>query len=146
MAECVKRLHLGCVFELLGTFEISQNCWGVGCGRANHDKQLPFHFDKNNIKFIFISFKTKSYTERSAIYQNRRSKRIENTHFAFICTICTRVQICPWVQINLLHLESRSKFAPGVQICFRVQILKIPFTWLKIHPGCKFAPGCKLCI
>ena len=31
--------------------------------------------------------------KRSAIYKNRRSKRIENTHFAFICTICTRVQI-----------------------------------------------------
>ena len=32
VAEFVKRLHLGCVFELLGTFEISQNCWGVGWG------------------------------------------------------------------------------------------------------------------
>ena len=59
--------------------------------------------------------------KRSAKYQNRRSKRIENTHFAFICTICTRVQTCIRVQINLLHLESRSKFAPG----------------------CKFALGCK---
>ena len=52
-----------------------------------------------------------------------------------ICTICTRVQICPRVQINFLHLESRSKFAPdAVQICTRVQILKTPFTWQKIHP------------
>ena len=25
---------------------------------------LPFHYDKNNLKFIFISFKTKSYTEK----------------------------------------------------------------------------------
>ena len=25
---------------------------------------LPFHFDKNNLKFIFISFKTKSYAEK----------------------------------------------------------------------------------
>ena len=25
---------------------------------------LPFHFDKNNLKFIFISFKTKSYTAK----------------------------------------------------------------------------------
>ena len=47
------------------------------------------------------------------------------------------MQICPRVQINLLHLESRSK----LQICTRVQILKTPFTWPKIPPGCKFAPG-----
>ena len=64
VAECVKRLHFGCVFELLGTFEISQNFWGVGWGRVNHDKHLPFHSDKINLKFIFISFKTKSYTEK----------------------------------------------------------------------------------
>ena len=50
----MKRLHLGCVFELLGASEISQNCWGVGWGRVNQDKQLPFHFDENNLKFIFI--------------------------------------------------------------------------------------------
>ena len=141
VAECVKRLHLGCVFELQGTFEISQNCWGVGCGRVNHDKQLPFHFDKNNLKFILYIVKTKSYTEKSAIYQNRRSKRIENSHFAFkhVCTICTRVQICPRVQINLLHLESRSKFDP-VQICTRVQIFKTPFTWPKYTRGANLHP------
>ena len=46
-----------------------------------------------------------------------------------MCTNCTRVQI------YLHHLESRSKFAP------RVQILKTPF----IHPGCKFAPWVQIC-
>ena len=30
MAGCVKPLYLGCVFELLRAFEISQICWGVG--------------------------------------------------------------------------------------------------------------------
>ena len=68
---------------------------------------LPFHFDKNNLKLIFISFKTKSYIEKVCNISKRRSKRIENKHFAFICTICT---ICTQVQINLLHLESRGKF------------------------------------
>ena len=47
-----------------------------------------------------------------------------------------------------------NKFAPPreveqicirVQICTRVQILKTPFTWPKIHPGCKFAPGVQIC-
>ena len=67
--------------------------------------------------------KTKSYTEKVCKISKSpiRSKRIENTHFAFICTICHRVQTCIRVQMNLLHLESRSKFAPG----------------------CKFALGCK---
>ena len=73
------------------------------------------------IKNLFLyRLRRNRIQKRSAIYQNRRSKRIENTHFAFICTICTRVQICPRVQINLLHLESRGKFT-----------------------RCKFAPGCK---
>ena len=67
----------------------------------------------------------------SAIYRNLQSKCIEIIQFAFMCTICTRVQI------NLHHLEDRSKFAPGcksfkhrshgkirprVQICTRVLI------------------------
>ena len=62
-----------------------------------------------------------------AIYRNLKSKCIEIIQFAFMCTICTRVQICTRVlictrgQINLHHLEGRSKFAPG----------------------CKFAHGCK---
>ena len=69
------------------------------------------------IKNLFLyRLRRNRIQKRSAIYQNRRSKRIENTHFAFICTICTRVQI------NLLHLERRSKFAPGANL----------------HPGCKF--------
>ena len=34
VAECVKRLQFGCVFELLGTFEISQKFFGgVGSGQ-----------------------------------------------------------------------------------------------------------------
>ena len=45
-----------------------------------------------------------------AIYQNLRTKCIEIKHFAFLCTICTRVQI-----------------------------FKTPFTWPKIQPGCKYA-------
>ena len=32
-----------------------------------------------------------------------------------------------------------------MQICTRVQILKTPFTWPKIHPGCKFAPRVQIC-
>ena len=33
MAECVKPLYFGCVFELsLRAFETSQICWGVGWG------------------------------------------------------------------------------------------------------------------
>ena len=75
---------------------------------------LPFHCDKNNFIFLY-RLRQNRIQKRYAIYQNRRSKRLENTHFAFICTICTRVQI------NLLHLESRIKFAPG----------------------CKFSPGRK---
>ena len=34
----VKRLYFGCVFELLGAFEISQICWGVGWG----DRRYPY--------------------------------------------------------------------------------------------------------
>ena len=35
MAECVKPIYLGCVFELsLRAFETSQICWGVGVGRS----------------------------------------------------------------------------------------------------------------
>ena len=46
------------------------------------------------------------------------------------------------VQINLLHLESRSKFAPdAVQICTRVQIFKTPFTWQKCTRGANLHPG-----
>ena len=62
--------------------------------------------------------------KRTAKYQNRRSKRIENIHFAFICTICTRVQTCIRVQINLLHLESRSKFATGCEFALGCKFLK----------------------
>ena len=42
------------------------------------------------------------------------------------------------VQINLHHLESRSNCS-RVQIFSRVQILKTPFTWPKIHPGANCA-------
>ena len=34
MAECVKRLYLGCVSELLGAFEISQTLLESGVGRS----------------------------------------------------------------------------------------------------------------
>ena len=116
-----------------------------------------------------------------AIYRNLQSKCIENIQFAFMCTICIRVQICTRMQINLHHLEGRSNFATGCkflkhrshgqkytpgadanlhpgankfapprrqeQICTRVQtqILKTPFTWPKIHTGCKFAPRVQIC-
>ena len=100
---------------------------------------LPLNLIKQFKIYFLYRFRQNRIQDRSAIYQNRLSKRIENTHFAFICT--TRVQICNRVQIYLLHLESE-------QICTRVQILKTPFTWPKytrganLHPGCecKFAP------
>ena len=38
VTEYVKRLYLGCVFELLGAFEISQICWGVRWG----DRRYPY--------------------------------------------------------------------------------------------------------
>ena len=50
-------------------------------------------------------------------------------------------KITPGCNFNLLHLESRGKFTPGCIFCTRVYFLKTPFTWHKIHPGCKFAPG-----
>ena len=42
VAECVKRLYLGCVFELLGAFEISQICWGVGWGDRRYPYKLSY--------------------------------------------------------------------------------------------------------
>ena len=58
------------------------------------------------------------------------------------------------VHVHNLHPGAKlypgaNKFAPPrrqeqictrVQIFTRMQILKTPFTWSKIHPGCKFAP------
>ena len=63
------------------------------------------------------------------------------------------------VHVRNLHLGANlppgaNKFAPPRrqeqictrgQICTRVQILKTPFTWPKIHPGCKFAPRVQIC-
>ena len=122
VAECVKRHHLGCVFELLGTLRFSKIVgeWGwVGSTMIN---SCLFISIKTIYNLFLNRLRRNRIQKRSAIYQNRRSKRIENTHFAFICTICIRVQICPRVpicprvQINLLHLESRSKFAPGANL------------------------------
>ena len=51
------------------------------------------------------------------------------------------------VHVHNLH-PGANKFAPPrrqEQICTRVQILKTPFTWPKIHPGCKFAPRVQIC-
>ena len=66
---------------------------------------LPFHFDKNNLKFISISFKTKSYTEKVC----NISKSPIETYRKY--TFCVHMHnLHP--DANLLHLESRSKFAP----------------------------------
>ena len=68
---------------------------------------LHFRFDKNNEKFIFISFKTKSYTEKVC----NISKSPIETYRKY--TFCVHMHNLHPVQINLLYLESRSKFAPG---------------------------------
>ena len=73
-----------------------------------------------------------------AIYRNLQSKCIEIIQFAFMCTICTRVQILK-TPFKWPKIHPGCKFAPPrrqEQICTRVQILKTPFTWPKIHPGC----------
>ena len=63
------------------------------------------------------------------------------------------------VHVHNLHQGANlhpgaNKFAPHrrqeqictrVQICTRLQILKTPFTWPKIHPGCKSAPRVQIC-
>ena len=116
-------------------------------------KSLIFFVIKPYKIYFSYRFIQRSYEKRSAIYQNSRSKRIEIKHFAFICTNCTRVQIYTRVQINLLHLESSlEQNCFRVQICTRVQILKHRSHGQKytrganLHPGCKFVPGCKVCI
>ena len=57
------------------------------------------------------------------------------------------------VHVHNLH-PGANKYAPTrrqeqnctrVQICNRVRILKTPFKWPKIHPGCKFAPRVQIC-
>ena len=73
-----------------------------------------------------------------AIYRNLQSKCIEIIQFAFMCTICTRVQICSRVQINLHHLEGRSKFAPGYKF------LKHRSHGQKYTPGANLPPGANL--
>ena len=104
------------------------------CCLVSHYKYSDIYFEKNSFKFIFISVLYIIVINMSATYQNLRSKCIEIKHFAFMCTICTRVQI------NLQHLAPPRELEQ-VQTCTRVQILKTPFTWPKIHPGCKYAPG-----
>ena len=82
---------------------------------VNHNEQSDFLFHKNNMKFIYHISLYKIVLEKVCNISKFPIKtyiHIEINHFAFICTNCTRVQICSRVQINLLHLESRSKFAP----------------------------------
>ena len=105
-------------------------------------EQLDFYFDENNIKFTFY---IGLYKKRSVIYKNSQSKRIEINHFAFICTNCTRVQI------NLLHLKRRSKFAPGCKLAPGCKFLKHRSHGKKytrganVHPGanCAYEPSLK---
>ena len=43
IADCVKSLYLGCVFELsLRAFETSQICWGVGWGERRYPYKLGY--------------------------------------------------------------------------------------------------------
>ena len=42
VVEFVKRIYLGCVFELLGAFEISQICWGVWWGGRRYPYRLSY--------------------------------------------------------------------------------------------------------
>ena len=78
-----------------------------------------------------------------AIYRDLQSKCIDIIQFAFMCVICTRVQI------NLHHLEGRSKFAPGCEFAPGCKFLKHSSNGQKytpganLHPRCKFAPGCQ---
>ena len=57
-----------------------------------------------------------------------------------MCTIYTRVQICTRVQINLHHLEGRSKFAPGCKFLKHRSHGQKYTPSANLHPGCKFAP------
>ena len=62
-----------------------------------------------------------------------------------MCTNCTRVQICTRAQINLHHLESRSKSsAPGCKFAFGCKSLKHRSHGQKYTPGANLHPGCKL--
>ena len=76
-----------------------------------------------------------------ATNQIPRSKCIKIKHFAFMCTICTRGQICTRVQINLHHLKRWSKFAPGCKFLKHRSHGQKYTRGANLHPGCKFAPG-----
>ena len=49
-----------------------------------------------------------------AIYRNLQSKCIENIQFAFMCTICTRVQIA--------HMNEVLDCFPSLAFCFRCHL------------------------
>ena len=91
------------------------------------------------MKFIFLSILNNIVIENACHLSKSPIKMYKNY------TVCFHV--------HNLH-PGANKFAPPrrqeqicsrVQICTRMQILKTPFTWPKIHPGCKFAPRVQIC-
>ena len=74
-----------------------------------------------------------------AIYPNLQSKCIEIIQFVFMCTIYTLVQI------NLHHLEGRSKFAHGCKFAPRCKFLKHHSHGPKYTPGANLHPRVQIC-
>ena len=106
---------------------------------------LIFILIKTSVELIFISVLYRIKIKMPATNQYLRSKCIEVKYFAFMCTICARVQICTRVQINLHHLESCSKFAPRCKFARGCKFLKHRSHGQKYTLLRKFAPVVKIC-
>ena len=65
--------------------------------------------------------------------------------FAFICTICTGVQICTPGSNLFAPPRKVEQICTPVQICTPGVFLKTPFTWPKYTRGANLHPGLQIC-
>ena len=82
--------------------------------RVNHDNQsIPFHFDKNNVKIILYIALDKIIYKKGLKYIKIADRNVQKIHI-----LRSYAQFAPGSKFapganNLLHLESRCKFATG---------------------------------
>ena len=93
-------------------------------------------FDKRQLEIYFQSILYNIVKENACHLSKSPIKCIEIIQFAFMCTICSGCK--------LHHLEGRSTFAPGSKFLKHRSHGQNYTPVTNLHPGCKFAPRCKL--